>query len=187
MHWWKKLNHSSSIFEMVARWYFYWQIYYLQCMCWPHLKWVIRSFICGLANSISLQFSQAIWKTLLDSLHFCLALCIFVNFHRLSLCSSFPNIQKRKKKQGKYFSPIPIYGRGVIRLCVWFYLSVCLCFGKLWITFEQMDQFVCVSVHLCVYPSVFWKIMNNFWKDGPILTKFSELVLLVPGSYWGGG
>ena len=31
----------------------------------------------------------------------------------------------------------------------------------------------------CVCASVFWKIMNNFWMDGPIRTKFSVLSRLV--------
>ena len=38
--------------------------------------------------------------------------------------------------------------------------------------------FVCVSV--------FWKILNNFWTDGPIQAKFSGVVWLVPGSHWVG-
>ena len=47
----------------------------------------------------------------------------------------------------KYFSPVFVYGTGVI----------CLCVGL----------------------SVFWKIMNNFWMDGPIWMKFSGLSRLV--------
>ena len=50
-------------------------------------------------------------------------------------------------KQGEKIMPVPIYGTGVI--------------------------------HLCVCPSVFWKIMNNFWMDCPIWTKFSGLSRLV--------
>ena len=45
-------------------------------------------------------------------------------------------ISEKVKKQG-IFLPVPVYGTGVICLCV----SVCPCFGKSWKTFERMHQF----------------------------------------------
>ena len=44
-----------------------------------------------------------------------------------------------RKTWHQNFSPVPLHGTGVIRLCVC--VSVCLCFGKSWITFEWMYQF----------------------------------------------
>ena len=45
---------------------------------------------------------------------------------------------------------------------------------------------MCYRGHLFVCVSVLHKIMNNFWMDGPIWTKFSWVAWLVLTNYWVG-
>ena len=62
---------------------------------------------------------------------------------KASKCSEW----KGRKNRANFFSPLHIYGRGVIHLCVCPSVCLCvspwgcLCFGKSLITFELMDQF----------------------------------------------
>ena len=54
------------------------------------------------------------------------------------------------------------------------------------IKFSLLSVFGTGAILLCVRPSVFRKMLNIFWRDGPIGMKFARLIWLAADNLWVG-